>query len=118
MAMLRQNVLVELLEHYRNRIIKESILEVYRTPANRRYYTEEQYLRYIAQSSDEGKKDQRKNVAYARAPTYGQKDDLTNQIAFIRFGYECFKRFCQIMGRKLLYLTILTLVPTKKWLTI
>ena len=32
------------------------MLEVYRTAANKRYYTEEQYLWYIAQSSDEGKK--------------------------------------------------------------
>ena len=55
-------------------------LKAYRTPTNRRYYTEEQYLAYIDQSSAT----QRKNVAYARVSTNGQKDDLKNQIDFIR----------------------------------
>ena len=50
------------------------------TPTNRRYYTEEQYLEYIGQSTSNN----RKNVAYARVSTYGQKDDLKNQIDFIR----------------------------------
>ena len=30
---------------------KKGILKAYRTPTNRRYYTEEQYLAYISQSS-------------------------------------------------------------------
>lgn len=46
---------------------KEGTLKAYRTPTNRRYYTEEQYLNYIGQAS-----------------TSGQKDDLKNQIDFIR----------------------------------
>lgn len=60
----------------------QGILKAYRTPTNRRYYTEEQYLQYIGKSS--GNEQTRKNVAYARVSTYGQKDDLSNQIAFIR----------------------------------
>lgn len=56
------------------------ILKAYRTPTNRRYYTEEQYLKYIGRATS----NDRKNVAYARVSTYGQKDDLKNQIAFIR----------------------------------
>ncbi|WP_156398713.1 MerR family transcriptional regulator, partial [Ligilactobacillus hayakitensis] len=59
---------------------KKGTLKAYRTPTNRRYYTEEQYLEYIGQSSS----DKRKNVAYARVSTNGQKDDLKNQIDFIR----------------------------------
>lgn len=55
-------------------------LKAYRTPTNRRYYTEEQYLEYIGKSTS----NIRKNVAYARVSTHGQKDDLKNQIDFIR----------------------------------
>ena len=47
-------------------------LKAYRTPTNRRYYTEEQYLKYIGRSTS----NDRKNVAYARVSTYGQKADL------------------------------------------
>ena len=59
---------------------KKGTLKAYRTPTNRRYYTEEQYLKYIGQSD----KDDRKIVAYARVSTNGQKGDLKNQIDFIR----------------------------------
>ena len=55
-------------------------LKAFRTPTNRRYYTEEQYLEYIGKSTS----NTRKNVAYARVSTHGQKDDLKNQIDFIR----------------------------------
>ena len=59
---------------------KKGTLKAYRTPTNRRYYTEEQYLKYIGQFD----KDNRKIAAYARVSTNGQKGDLKNQIAFIR----------------------------------
>ena len=59
----------------------KGVLKAHRTPTNRRYYTEEQYLQYIGMSENvQG----RKTVAYARVSTYGQKDDLKDQIAFIR----------------------------------
>ena len=58
------------------------ILKAHRTPTNRRYYTEEQYLEYIGQPISNS--NNRKNIAYARVSTYGQKDDLKNQINFIR----------------------------------
>lgn len=51
---------------------KKGTLKAYRTPTNRRYYTEEQYLKYIGQSD----KDNRKIAAYARVSTNGQKGDL------------------------------------------
>lgn len=51
-----------------------------RTPTNRRYYTEEQYLDYIGKKA----KTDRKIIAYARVSTQGQKDDLKNQIEFIQ----------------------------------
>ena len=59
----------------------KGILKAHRTPTNRRYYTEEQYLQYIGMSENV---QDRKTVAYARVSTYGQKDDLKDQIAFIR----------------------------------
>lgn len=61
---------------------KAGILKAYRTPTNRRYYTEEQYLKYIGKQGDN--QSDRKVVAYARVSTYNQKDDLKNQLAFIR----------------------------------
>lgn len=51
----------------------KGILKAYRTPTNRRYYTEEQHLQYIGMSENV---QDRKTVAYARVSTYGQKDDL------------------------------------------
>lgn len=42
-------------------------LKTYRTPTNRRYYTEEQYLKYIGRSTS----NDRKNVTYAGVSTYG-----------------------------------------------
>ncbi|SEM57778.1 Resolvase, N terminal domain, partial [Ligilactobacillus sp. WC1T17] len=59
---------------------KKGILKAYRTPTNRRYYTEEQYLEYTGQSLQ----NKRLNVAYARVSNTSQKDDLKNQINFIR----------------------------------
>ena len=55
-------------------------LPAYRTPTGRRYYTEEQYLDYIGESTAS----HRKTVAYARVSTRSQKDDLKNQIHFIQ----------------------------------
>ncbi len=58
----------------------KGVLKAYRTPTNRRYYTEEQYLNYIGKSES----NKRKVVAYARVSTNSQRDDLKNQIDFIR----------------------------------
>ena len=52
-----------------------------RTPSNQRYYTEDQYLDYMGMSVE---KPYRKVVAYARVSSRNQKDDLKNQIDFIR----------------------------------
>ena len=55
---------------------KKGTLKAYRTPTNLRSYMEEQYLKYIGQSDENG----RKTVAYARVPTNGPKDDLKNRL--------------------------------------
>ena len=69
-------VTVKTLQNWDN----DGTLKAQRTPTNRRYYTEEQYLDYIGQ----GKSSQRKVVAYARVSNAGQKDDLANQVEFLR----------------------------------
>lgn len=56
-------------------------LSARRTPSNQRYYTEDQYLDYIGIPIT---KSHRKVVAYARVSSRNQKDDLKNQIDFIR----------------------------------
>ena len=52
-----------------------------RTPSGHRYYTEDQYLSYMGIELD---KTRRKYVAYTRVSSRGQKDDLKNQINFIK----------------------------------
>lgn len=59
---------------------REGILVAKRNPNNRRYYTEDQYLEYIGSSN----KKNRKIIAYTRVSSSNQKDDLQNQITFIR----------------------------------
>lgn len=67
---------------------REGILEANRTPTGRRYYTYDQYLKYkgIGTACDT-----RKTVIYARVSTKNQKDDLKNQVAFL-------KQFCNARG--------------------
>lgn len=60
---------------------REGILKAYRTPTDRRYYTYAQYLQF---KGAEPKQDSRKAVIYARVSTKNQKDDLKNQVAFLR----------------------------------
>ena len=59
---------------------KDGILVAKRNPNNRRYYTENQYLEYIGKSNS----NDQKIVAYARVSNNNQRDDLKNQITFIR----------------------------------
>ncbi|EOU1110428.1 IS607 family transposase [Clostridium perfringens] len=56
-------------------------LKAFRTPTNRRYYTYEQYLEYIGIHKET---DSRKIVIYTRVSTSNQKDDLKNQVEFLR----------------------------------
>lgn len=72
----RLGVSVKTLQRWDN----DGTLKAYRTPKNRRYYTEDQYLIYIRAD----KTNDRKYVAYARVSNAGQKDDLQNQIEFLR----------------------------------
>lgn len=59
---------------------RNGTLKAYRTPTDRRYYTYDQYLKYMGiEENKEGR-----SVIYARVSSSNQKDDLINQIDFLR----------------------------------
>lgn len=65
----------------------KGILIAHRTPTNRRFYTEDQYDKVMGSSPNRGKR----NVIYARVSTAKQKDELNNQVEFL-------KTFCNAKG--------------------
>ena len=67
---------------------REGILKANRTPTNRRYYTYDQYLQFKGINTEN---DNRQIVIYARVSTRNQKDDLQNQVTFLR-------QFCNAKG--------------------
>ena len=67
---------------------REGILKANRTPTDRRYYTYDQYLQFKGITVEN---DQRQTVIYARVSTKNQKDDLQNQVIFLR-------QFCNAKG--------------------
>ena len=58
---------------------REGILVAKRTPTNRRYYTEDQYLSYVGKSQPKGL-----ILAYTRVSSRSQLDDLTTQTEFLK----------------------------------
>lgn len=58
---------------------REGKLPAKRTVTNRRYYTESDYLKASGQPQTN-----RHNVIYARVSTVNQKDDLKDQVSFLR----------------------------------
>jgi len=61
---------------------KEGIFQAFRTPTNRRYYTHTQYLEYVGNS--QAGKNRGKTIIYTRVSNRGQKDDLANQVEFLK----------------------------------
>ena len=55
-------------------------LKARRSPTDRRYYTHKQYVDYIG----EGNSRNRKTIIYTRVSTSNQKDDLENQVEFLK----------------------------------
>ena len=55
-------------------------LKAYRTPTDRRYYTHKQYVEYMGDGSSR----RGKTVIYTRVSTSNQKDDLRNQVEYLR----------------------------------
>ena len=60
----------------------EGKLKAFRTPSNRRYYTHNQYVEYMGKTVQD--KDCRKTIIYTRVSTSNQKDDLKNQVEFLK----------------------------------
>jgi len=60
---------------------RDGKLKAFRSPTNRRYYTYEQYLAYKGIHKETNN---RKIVIYTRVSTSNQKDDLKNQVEFLR----------------------------------
>ena len=60
---------------------REGTLKAHRTPTDRRYYTYDQYLQFKGMATAS---DFRKIVIYTRVSTKNQKDDLQNQVTFLR----------------------------------
>ena len=67
---------------------REGTLKANRTLTDRRYYTYDQYLQFKGIGSEN---DIRQTVIYARVSTKNQKDDLKNQVTFLR-------QFCNARG--------------------
>lgn len=67
---------------------RDGILKANRTPTVRRYYTYDQYLQFKGIQTGN---DIRDIVIYARVSTRNQKDDLQNQVEFL-------KQFCNAKG--------------------
>ena len=67
---------------------RDGILKANRTPTDRRYYTYDQYLQFKGIQTEN---DIRNIVIYARVSTRNQKDDLQNQVEFL-------KQFCNAKG--------------------
>lgn len=67
---------------------RDGILKANRTPTDRRYYTYGQYLQLKGIQTEN---DIRDTVIYARVSTRNQKDELQNQVEFL-------KQFCNAKG--------------------
>ena len=67
---------------------RDGVLKANRTPTDRRYYTYDQYLQFKGIQTEN---DIRDTVIYARVSTRNQKDDLQNQVEFL-------KQFCNAKG--------------------
>ncbi|HOZ02856.1 MAG TPA: IS607 family transposase [Bacilli bacterium] len=69
---------------------KKGILKAHRSPTDRRYYTQDQYIEYLGLKATSNKK----TVVYARVSTKAQKADLKNQIDAIKVF--CDKRLWKV----------------------
>ncbi len=61
---------------------KDGKLIAFRNPSDRRYYTHQQYVEYMGKIVQD--KDSRKTIIYTRVSSSGQKDNLKNQVIFLK----------------------------------
>jgi putative resolvase len=72
---------------------KKGLIDVVRTPGNKRLYDVEKFLKEHNLKKDEKKEDleeskEKLNICYVRVSTNGQKDDLENQKNFMKENYK------------------------------
>lgn len=70
---------------------REGTFKARRTTTNRRYYLDEDIDAVLNRSTSDASSAHRENVIYARVSSTGQKDDLKNQVEFLR-------TFCNARG--------------------
>ena len=63
---------------------REGILKARRTPTNRRYYTEEDYYNIMGIQQENVENQVNDVIIYARVSNQNQKDDLKNQVEFLK----------------------------------
>lgn len=63
---------------------KSGKLTAFRTPTNRRFYTHKQYLQIMGLEQEINVSNQKNVVIYSRVSSRNQKDDLENQIEFLK----------------------------------
>lgn len=63
---------------------KSGKLVAFRTPTDRRFYTHKQYLEFMGYGEETEVSNTKKVAIYARVSSRNQKDDLENQIQFLR----------------------------------
>lgn len=63
---------------------REGILKARRTPTNRRYYTEEDYYNIMGIQQENVENQVNDVIIYARVSHQNQKDDLKNQVEFLK----------------------------------
>ena len=63
---------------------REGILKARRTPTNRRYYTEEDYYTIMGIQQENVENQVNDVIIYARVSNQNQKDDLKNQVEFLK----------------------------------
>ena len=68
---------------------RDGILNAYRTPTNRRYYTHSQYLEFTGHKPEDNDK---KIVLYARVSSNKQKEELKHQLEFL-YNYSASKGY-------------------------
>ena len=63
---------------------KSGKLTAFRTPTNRRFYTHKQYLQIMGLEQETNVSNQKNVVIYSRVSSRNQKDNLENQIEFLK----------------------------------
>lgn len=70
---------------------KEGKIEAIRTPGNKRYYNVKKFLKLYRNEEIVIKKKEKRKICYCRVSSENQKDDLENQIKYMKEKYPTFE---------------------------